>query len=77
MSELRPCPFCGGEAKLWNNSQYEPCLDEGGAYVDIFISSADTFGVECTKCCCQNIGYNTEQEAIETWNRRAGDKHGD
>ena len=70
MSELKPCPFCGGEAREWNNGLMETIIDENGSYVDMDISSPDMFGIECTKCCCQNIGYSSEQEAMEAWNRR-------
>ena len=66
MYKLKPCPFCGGEAREWNNGSMEPCIDENGAYVDMDISSPDMFGIECTQCSCQNIGYATKIEAIET-----------
>lgn len=70
MDELKPCPFCGGEAREWNNGSIEPIIDENGSYVDMLIFSPDMFGIECTKCCCQNIGYSSEQEAIKAWNKR-------
>ena len=70
MSELKPCPFCGGEAREWNNGSMEPIIDENGAYVDMLISSLDMFGIECERCFCQNIGYATEIEAIKAWNKR-------
>lgn len=67
---LLPCPFCGEKPKLWDNGICDPVIDGNGAYVDMFIHSPDMYGVECTKCNCQNIGYNSEEEAIEGWNRR-------
>ncbi len=68
---LKPCPFCGGEAQIWDNGKWEPVMDEGGAYIDCDIQSPDIFGVQCQKCCCQLIGYATEAESIAAWNRRA------
>lgn len=33
MTELKPCPFCGGEARTWNEVHVEPVIDqETGAY---------------------------------------------
>lgn len=79
MAELKPCPFCGGEAEI--------------AYGNIYISRV--VSVRCTKCRAKtnfvwidhpNMSYTggldestryTEQQAenraIEAWNRRAGD----
>lgn len=34
MNELKLCPFCGGEATQWDNSIWEPVIDEGGAYAE-------------------------------------------
>ena len=69
--ELKPCPFCGGAAKMSRKS-----LDERFAY-------ADEVKIECTTCWvsrgalgdCSKPGYadnsKCEQEAIERWNQRA------
>lgn len=55
---LKPCPFCGGKAEVR--------VDDNGE-----------FYVSCTECftlvgyCCDTWGeYETEAEAINTWNRR-------
>ena len=55
MSELKPCPFCGGEAKIRDFST--PDLDPE---IDVF----------CTNCGGQTFVYETVGEAIEAWNRR-------
>lgn len=54
-TELKPCPFCGGEAKIrdFSTPDLEPEI-----------------GVFCTNCRGQTFVYETEAEAIEAWNRR-------
>lgn len=61
MSELKPCPFCGGEGVV------------GCAYGSVYGISDDWF-IECAHCGTTNIsptrGHATEAEAIEAWNTR-------
>ena len=57
MAELKPCPFCGEEAKMW---QY----------------MTDEWRATCNGCVAQTRYCNTREEAIEAWNRRAGDPDG-
>ena len=62
MAELKPCPFCGGKAKL-RETTYGDNID---AYV-----------VYCTNRECEvwpSTRYRRfRSEAIEAWNRRAED----
>ena len=56
-TELKPCPFCGGEAMI------------------IVLPHARKRFVKCkNQCCEQNTNFNTREEAIEAWNRRANDE---
>ena len=55
MMELKPCPFCGGEA-----------IKSAFCWANI----ADESTVECTVCGARTKVLKTE-EAIEAWNRRA------
>ena len=66
MSELKPCPFCGGKAgvgvtKKSVRNQYAVCCSN-------------------TRCIANRLGnpfvmhYLSEAEAIEAWNRRANDE---
>lgn len=62
--ELKPCPFCGGEAKL------------SGAYT---IQGVQAWAVYCGKtpsdffCGAQITSIASEKTAIAAWNRRADD----
>lgn len=63
MEELKPCPFCGGEATLLEIPPHKHII------VDLPDYSGGAF-VECTKCTAA-ISGETVEEAIEIWNRRA------
>ena len=77
-TELKPCPFCGGEAKL------RECIRELPFSEEIYI-----FFVCCPTCGCSpfhfseaNIYFKVDFEerkaklknqAVEAWNRRANE----
>lgn len=56
MEDLKPCPFCDGEAEV--------------NYVDLG-GYEDGYEVRCPDCGCGTDYFYTKQEAIEAWNRRA------
>lgn len=64
MTELKPCPFCGGKAKL----------DHGR------IGITETSYVRCEKCwskgqsITESVRYSSDAEAIKAWNRRVGEQ---
>lgn len=69
MDDLKPCPFCGGLAELFQSNGQVIGHNE----------YADDVGVKCTGCGV-NIALNNyqgyrvserEDEAIRLWNRRA------
>ena len=55
MSKLKPCPFCGGEAAIYN---YEKMLT--GQYKM----------VECKTCHCTSEKFKKVEDAIAAWNTR-------
>ena len=57
MAELKPCPFCGGKAKL---------LSRGGLHYVVCWEKACRITPRTT-------WHNTKEKAIEAWNRRAED----
>lgn len=56
MIELKPCPFCGGEADC-SNSRF---IQYG----------RKKWAVECPCCGVVSHFFDTEEEAIAAWNRR-------
>lgn len=54
MTELKKCPFCGGEAKIMGVGRDDICKF-----------------VYCGECLAETGAYDTTEEAIEAWNRRA------
>ena len=60
MEKLKSCPFCGGNGRIYTESYSHRKND-----IDYFI--------ECRQCAsCTDI-FETEEDAIEAWNRRAKD----
>lgn len=64
--ELKPCPFCGGEASI-GTVRYEPCD------ITRLNNREKGYFVNCQICSARNesgISYATEEEAIKHWNTR-------
>ena len=59
MTELKPCPFCGGDADI----QYLKPVVDGGL---------DEFRVRCPAIGCGGAvtGWMSKPTAIQAWNRR-------
>ena len=61
--ELKPCPFCGGEAKV--------C---GFHYSLHGMGDPQDFCVVCNSCSASSYHYaNKPEKAIAAWNRRVND----
>ena len=62
--KLKPCPFCGGEAKIITHDFFVPEAKQ-------FLTGS--YGVECTSCHAEGYQFwNTEEQAVAAWNRRGG-----
>jgi Lar family restriction alleviation protein len=60
MSETLKCPFCGGEAKI-----------KCGEIVNRYNTAVYRhYHVECMSCGVDTRNFDTDDEAIEAWNRR-------
>lgn len=55
MYELKPCPFCGGETKIRTYSSM----------------GLIAFFVRCNDCAAESTCYDTKEEAVAAWNKRA------
>lgn len=59
---LKPCPFCGGEATLRHTKDRE-----GKMYGELWIVSCEARSCYIRPC---TSFYTSEEEAIEAWNTR-------
>lgn len=60
MDELKPCPFCGGEAEPFKDACF--CAEDGTMYeIKWFVGCTD---------CPALVSGETEVDAIAAWNRR-------
>lgn len=62
MEELKPCPFCGGEANIAYEARRRYDKDKW----------VDGVRVYCGTCEAQMF-YTSEKLAVEAWNRRKDD----
>lgn len=62
MAELKPCPFCGGEAEIVDNGEVRT-----NKYYFVDVNCKDMNCRGYSSC----LEYKTKQQAIEAWNRRA------
>lgn len=58
MEKLKKCPFCGGEAEIYEQKHRE---------------YPSAFYVFCTVCGIRQRDRNDEERAIKEWNRRCCD----
>lgn len=70
MAELKPCPFCGGEAGIGYGR-----TEDGGDIVSITVLCAEChIGIfRYNEKPNEYDGFKSEKQAIKAWNRRAED----
>lgn len=63
--KLRPCPFCGGPAKLTERKKYYEKSDPRAVFI-----------IECDSPCDMKYvstgEYDDRQACIDAWNKRGG-----
>ncbi|WP_081451522.1 Lar family restriction alleviation protein [Achromobacter piechaudii] len=62
MSDLKPCPFCGGAAEMYNPFHILGNPSQAATYRG---------GVRCRACGCGSRATTPPDEAVKVWNRRA------
>lgn len=62
-TELKPCPFCGGKAKY-----YEEHTDNGA--VEVYYREYHYYFVECNCCKVQMLSTLGKEDVKRRWNRR-------
>lgn len=69
-NELKPCPFCGGDAKTYDYEGKRDIYDPDTlGYVDAEYFTR--WGCGCEVCGAMVHEKRSEAEAIEAWNTRA------
>lgn len=63
MAEIKPCPFCGGEAELERNAIEIIGLGDW----------ANSSFVSCTQCGAAMFSFDGIESPVEAWNRRANE----
>lgn len=67
MSDLKPCPFCGGEA-------VPVYCEHGSKYMSNVLRLSNRGTIKCKRCEVELPRmYSRVSKAIEAWNRRVSD----
>ena len=63
-TELKPCPFCGGKAKMYAGNLLRS--DSDNEMIKVLY-------LRCTSCGAKSGAYTRAEMAKEAWNRRANE----
>lgn len=65
MAELKPCPFCGGEALLKGDIRYPRPACEATPAFEVICENID-----CIIYNADDVYFLRPEDAVEAWNRR-------
>nr|DAT60471.1 MAG TPA: restriction alleviation protein [Caudoviricetes sp.] len=68
MAELKPCPFCGGEAEI---TEYHLSYEVECSACEATIAASLSFYAD------DDERISVRNELVKAWNRRDGERHGD
>lgn len=71
-NDLKPCPFCGGEAYIRNSAGgwYVRCANKKRDYLPLMYEGSPYYPA-CFLAHTKSYGYETKEQAITAWNQRA------
>lgn len=72
MTELKPCPFCGGKAERRDDLVVMPIIGSNGAYISAEVVGGG-YWIECMQCGVSTKWFDPERDAADVddaWNRR-------
>ena len=76
MPELKPCPFCGGQAEYYTYEQEHDLYDSNTlGFLEIYETTAHQ--IYCTKCFATSGSFSLKELAIKAWNTRAYEEKND
>lgn len=67
MTDLKPCPFCGGEARIYKQMRSDP-----PCHYMVYLAICDMCGCRTKDYTCDGYYGETfeQKDVIESWNRR-------
>lgn len=76
MPELKPCPFCGGEADYYTYEQEHDLYDSNTlGFLETYETTEHCVG--CEECLAMVGPFVTKKQAIKAWNTRAYEEKND
>lgn len=61
VTDLKPCPFCGGETHIYVHEEITK------------LTTKEWYIATCINCLMRSYKYRTYEKAKEAWNRRVND----
>lgn len=76
ITELLPCPFCGGQANKKQKHGSVPSLCIADGKTEVIYKEYCEYIVDCKDCGASVSSFISMDKAIEKWNKRIKTKKG-